>query len=39
MRMGRIIKGLLLILGLGLAVWLFWRADPARVWEVVKSLG
>jgi glycosyltransferase 2 family protein len=37
--MGRIIKGLLLILGLGLVVWLFWRADPAQVWEVVKSLG
>jgi putative membrane protein len=37
--MSRFLKGLLLVVGLGLVVWLFWRADPGRVWEVVKSLG
>jgi glycosyltransferase 2 family protein len=37
--MSKLFRGLLLVLGLGLVVWLFWRADPGRVWEVVRSLG
>jgi glycosyltransferase 2 family protein len=37
--MSKLLKGLLLVLGLGLVIWLFWRADPGRVWGLVKSLG
>ncbi|MCL4178735.1 MAG: flippase-like domain-containing protein [Verrucomicrobia bacterium] len=37
--MSRLIKVVSLVFGLGLVIWLFWQADPGRVWEVVKSLG
>ncbi len=37
--MNKLVKGLLFILGLGLVIWLFWRAGPARIWGVVRSLG
>jgi uncharacterized protein (TIRG00374 family) len=37
--MRKALKLLLLVLGFGLVAWLFWRADPAGVWRVMKSLG
>jgi uncharacterized protein (TIRG00374 family) len=37
--MRTLLKVLLLGLGLGLVVWLFWHADSGGVWRVVKSLG
>lgn len=37
--MRKTVKLLLLVLGLGLVVWLFWRADPAGVWRVMTGLG
>ena len=37
--MTRLLKGLVLLLGAGLVAALVWRADPARIWGSVKSLG
>ncbi len=37
--MRKTLKLLLLVLGLGLVVWLFWRADPAGVWRAMTELG
>ncbi len=37
--MPRLIKGLVLLLGVGLVAALVWQADPARIWALVKSLG
>jgi putative membrane protein len=37
--MSRFVRDILLVLGFGLVVWLFWRANPAQVWSVLKSLG
>ena len=37
--MRKSLKLLLLFLGIGLVAWLFLRADPAGVWDVLKSLG
>jgi putative membrane protein len=37
--MSRVLKVLVLLLGVGLVVVLFWNADPREVWKVVRSLG
>jgi uncharacterized protein (TIRG00374 family) len=37
--MGRLIKGVLLVLGMGLVAWWFWRADPGRIIGILTSLG
>ncbi len=37
--MSRFIKGLVLLLGAGLAGGLIWLSDPVQIWTLVRSLG